>query len=123
MDKLGRPFKHNVNIDLMKEMQAKGFTSKEICKYFNLPYDTMRWYARKNGIPRFNNDKRSKLENEIIKYLEVEKLTMTETAKRLNTYQSNISALYKRIKLKRKEKEERFQWLKKWEDAKDAEEN
>ena len=121
--KLGRPFEHNVNVELMRQMQIKGFTAKEVCSYFNLPYDTMRWYARKNNIPRFKNDKGSKIDERILIYLETEHLTMTKTAELLNTTQPYISRRYKIIKEKRKAKEERFEWLKNLEDVEDVAEN
>lgn len=123
MSKMGRPLKNSIDLNLLKMMIEKGFTQDEACAYFGVKYATIRYHARIHNMGRFKNNKKSKLEEEIIYWIEKRKKTMVETASILHTYEPHISSMYKKILKNRQMMRERFQWLHQWESAKDVEEN
>ena len=115
--------KRNINFELLKLMQEKGFTISEVCEYFDCPWQTIDYYTRTRKIGRFARYKKGKNDMRIIDALEVQHMTQTQAALVLGIKQCNISKRYNELKKFRQLKEERYQWLKKWQDANAVEEN
>ena len=115
--------KRNINFELLKMMRDKGFTVNETAEYFNCPLDTISYYMRTRKFGKFARYKKGKDDERILDALEVQGLSQTQASKILGIKQCNISKRYKSLKRFRELKKERYEWLKKWQDANAVEEN
>lgn len=115
--------KRNINFELLKLMQQKGFTINETAEYFNCPLDTISYYMRTRKFGKFQRYKKGFYDDKIIDALEIQHLTQTEASKLLGIKQGNISKRYKALRKFRELKEKRYKWLQKWESANVVEEN
>lgn len=115
--------KRDIDFKLLKGMIDKGFTLAEISSYFNCPYQTIQYYARTRKMGRFKQYRAGLDDDKILNCIDNLKLPQKEVAKRLGHTQPYISERYATLKKWQREKEERMQWLKEQESAKDVAKN
>lgn len=114
---------NNINLDILKEMVAKGFTLDELKDYFKRPKISIQYYIRTRKMGRVKEYRFGKYDKEITNLINNSKLTQIEIANKLNIPQSFVSKRYKQLKKWEQLKKERFEWLQSIQFVKDVEEN